>query len=411
MPKIINLAGVFFGSGFEKKGGRFPSLEDAAFVPGPVSIGWDYSGKMCDPSRAPGPVLDGHGLIASPGFVDSHTHSIFAGDRSFEYALRWRGASYAEISAAGGGILLTQKATSEASDLKLCQDLSDRLCTFIKNGTTTVEIKSGYGRTHDEELRLLRLVKKVCHQDLSTLPRVLKTFLGLHALPQGTEEKTFVDSMISLLSAVKKENLADFVDAFPENGFFSLESAKRFVIEAQKIGLPCKVHSDEITDMQASSTFSELGAQSVDHLQCISKTGIEGLKKNGTVATLLPATSFYLKIPYANARNLIDSGCSVALATDFNPGTAPNPLMQFSALLALSEYKMSAAEVLCATTYNGAQALGLQQEVGTLDLGKCADILLWNLSSPNDRAEALLEEIFIQQKIPVKTIVRGKWAS
>ena len=405
MPRIQNLAGVFTGEGFFLKQGRKPDAGDCGWRKGPVDIAVDAHGKIisidANPSPASnasiGPCFDGSGLVATAGFVDSHTHTLFGGDRSKEFFLRWRGASYNELSDAGGGIHNSVTDTQKLSDEALRAELARSLHKMLRAGTTTVEVKTGYSNSAVQELRLLRVLKAPLPGLELAWPRLYTTFLALHALPKGVGETGFVDSMIALLPTIQREKLAHFADAFPERGFFSLGESLRFAKAALAHGLKLKIHADELSDLGSSLAFTQLGALSIDHLQKISVEAIRALSTAPTVATLLPATSFFLDLEYTNARRLIDAGARFALATDFNPGTAPESSFQLTQRLAASKMKMSAAEIFCASTYGGAAALGIETQLGCLKPGHAADVLLWKPSSLSENA---LDEIFVGGSSP-----------
>lgn len=405
--RIKNLAGVFTGDGFLKKKGRNIATSDMGFVKGPVDIVIDASkGKIKEITTSPGndtDVFDGSGLVATAGFVDSHTHAIFAGNRAHEFFMRWQGKSYVEISEAGGGIKSTFAKVESSTDAALEDVLMENARSMLRHGSTTVEVKSGYGRTPEVELRLLKAIKRV--SSLPGLPALHATFLGLHALPQGEEESSFVAKMQKILQQVAQEKLASSVDAFPEKGFFSLESAQEFCLAAKQAGLSLKIHADEITDMKAVETFVSMGALSVDHLQKVNGAGLAALGKSGCVATLLPATSFFLKLEYAPARKLLNAGARVALATDFNPGTAPESSFSLTQYLAAAEFRMTPSEILCASTYNGAAALGQDQSKGILAPGYQADLLLWKTDGVGENS---LSEIFALRKKPEHVLLKGR---
>ncbi|MEZ4813849.1 MAG: imidazolonepropionase [Bdellovibrionota bacterium] len=395
MSRILykNLKGAFTGLGFEKKEGRKVSAEDAGFVKGPLHILVDDVSKKIlsvsnEDSKAD-KVVDCTGLVATAGFVDSHTHTLFGGARWNEFFLRWSGADYAEINAAGGGIRKTFSDTRAASDSELKKKFHVDLEAMRSDGVRLLEVKSGYGESIEEEFRILKLIQELKKESAIEI-ELCSTFLGLHAIPKTTDEKTWTLLAIAALEKIKNENLADFVDSFPEKGFFSLDSAKNFSKAAIALGFKVKFHADEMTHMGASELGAELGAVSVDHLQKISDRALELLSKSSTVATLLPATSFYLGIDYAPARKIVDSGARVALASDYNPGTAPNASLLFTAMLAASQMKLSPAEILCGITYNAAAALAKSKEYGLIKEGYSSKILLWDLSTEDHLEEILL---------------------
>lgn len=403
---LKNLAGLFSGSGFKKNDGRKPLPADTGFIAGPIDIAIDDNGKIREvgqsiQSENRESSFDGEGLVATSGFLDSHTHSLFGGSRASEYFLRWRGESYQSIAAAGGGIHNTVRDTTQAQDLDLIAKTERRLHAMLRCGVTTVETKSGYGGDARHEKKQLQLLKEI--RQKSGIPDIKSTFLGLHALPPGRDEASYIDEMISILDEVKNEGLADYVDAFPEKSFFTLEGSLRFARAAKQRGLKVKIHADELSNLESSKSFCEEGALSVDHLQQISEAGIEALVKSRCVATLLPATSFYLNLAYSRSRDLIDRGARVALASDFNPGTAPNSDLGFTLLLAATQLKMSPAEIFCAVTYNAAGALGLDTERGLLEKGMRADIALW----PVESSRHALEEIILGTR-PSHVFVGGE---
>ncbi len=410
---IQNLAGIFDGAGFARKLGRRPQPEDCGFRAGPVDVFIDEnSGRIREvgTSLRAGSFtrIDGSGLVALPGYVDPHTHALFGGQRYAEYFMRWAGRTYLEITEAGGGIHSTVRATDAADYDALRHALRHYLRQMLACGATTVEVKSGYANSADGEMRLLRTIKSLAAEQ--DLPEVRATFLALHALPPGREEAGFVDEMIAALERVHLESLAVHVDAFPEKGFFTLDSSMRFAQAAQRYGLPAKIHADELSDLGTSEAFARFGALSVDHLQRISDAGVEALTEALTIATMLPATSFFVGLPYANARRLLDAGVRVALATDFNPGTAPAFDLQLTHLLAASQMRMTAAEILCATTYNASAALGLEATHGTLLPGRMGDVLLFRpgAASPAGDGSEVLQEIFLNRVRPVAVIRRGR---
>jgi imidazolonepropionase len=406
---IRNLAGLFDGAGFVKKRGRHPAPADCGFRPGPIDITIDdRTGAIASSPAAGGQSIDATGLIALPGYIDPHTHTIFGGQRFSEYFMRWAGKSYLEISQGGGGIHSTVHATASTADQDLRELLYVRLRDMLAAGATTAEVKSGYASSAEGELRLLLIIKSVTAE--ASLPEIRTSFLALHALPPGRDEDVYVEEMIRALPRVKDEQLATQVDTFPEKGFFTRDSALRFSRAARDLGFGVKVHADELSDLGTSSTFSDLGAWSIDHLQFISDEAVGKLKTSPTVATMLPATSFFVGLPYANARRLLDAGARVAVATDFNPGTAPAHDLQLTHLLAASQMKMTAAEILCATTFNAAAALGLEQTHGALMPGRVGDVLLFKPETrrtSEDGAE-LLHEIFLHRLRPHTVIRRGR---
>ncbi len=405
--KIKGLRGIFTGAGFALKRGRRPIVDDAAYLAGPTEIVWcRESGQILAVGRSSTKAdielcLDG--FVATAGMVDSHTHTLFNELRTDEILRLWSGDSYRDIASSGGGIRRTCESTRSTSDLTLIDKTAKRLRCMLNHGSTTVEVKSGYANCADDELRLLRIIRAAA--SVAGTPDVRSTFLALHSVPEGGTEDAYVDEMIDALRAVSELSLAHCVDTFPEKGFFRLESAERFSMEATKLGFHIRVHADEITPMGTSEVFTKMGALSVDHLQNISPEAVALLSSAETVAVVLPATSYCLGLPFSDARNLLDSGARVALATDFNPGSAPWMAMQFTMLLAASKLHMTPAEILCAVTYSGAAALGMSASIGSLRVGMRADINLWDFGS-GDR-DRMLEELCLSMPDPVLVISRG----
>ncbi len=310
-----------------------------------------------------------------PGWIDAHTHALFAGSRADEFELRVHGATYEEIAQRGGGILSTVKSTRAASTHELEKNLQRVLETFTQQGVTTVEIKSGYGLEIETELKMLRTISNFAR--VGGRPRVVSTFLGAHAkAPEfSTVDDYFQQVLVQQLPEVIRENLARRVDIFVERGYFSLEQLKVLGAQTQKFGLDLVVHSDQLSRTGSTGLAAALGARSVDHCVHINDEDIQLLARSQTTAVLLPTADFYIRIPYPPARRLLDSGARVALATDFNPGSAPSQDISFVGLLARHEMRMSLAEVIVAFTLGGAYALGLQGELGTLETGKVADFV------------------------------------
>lgn len=309
-----------------------------------------------------------------PAFIDCHTHLIFAGNRKNEFEMRNQGATYQEIAAEGGGILSTVRATRAAKDSELLSLAQERAQKLLDQGVTTVEVKSGYGLNHETELRLLNVAKKIKNI------RVIKTYLGPHSLPpENRSPENYINEIIEkTLPEIQKKKLAERVDVFVENGFYSLELAEKYAVAAQKMGFELTAHAEQLSRTGASALYARLRAASVDHLVCINKKDIQNLSKSETTCVLLPSSDFYLKINYPPARELIDAGACVALSTDFNPGTSPTLDLSFIGVLARLEMKMSLAEVFSALTVGAAHALGLQYKLGSLEPGKFCDFIVTN---------------------------------
>ncbi|MFT8362170.1 MAG: imidazolonepropionase [Sporolactobacillus sp.] len=321
-------------------------------------------------------VIDASGKAIVPGFVDSHTHFVFGGYRPDEFLMRLSGKSYMEIMEAGGGIENTVQATRASSFDELYGSGMARLDEMLAFGVTTVEGKSGYGLDHDTELKQLQVMNKL---DADHTVDVVPTFLGAHAVPREFANRTsdYIDFLIrEVLPEVAATKLADYCDAFCEKGVISIEDSRRLLQKAKELGLRVKLHADEIEQLGGAELAAELGASSADHLLEASQHGIDCLAEAGVVATLLPATAFCLNKPYAPARQMIDHGCAVALASDLNPGSCFTGSVPLIFSLACIYMHMSAAEALTAFTLNGAAALNRADRIGSIEPGKDADLLL-----------------------------------
>ena len=321
--------------------------------------------------------LDAEGCCVTPGLVDPHTHLVFGGSRHEEFERRVMGATYQEIAKEGGGILSTVRQTRAAPEESLLESAWGRLNNALSCGTTTVEVKSGYGLDTKSELKMLRVIR---HLSEEHPVNVVSTFLGAHAIPP--EFASNPDGYVSLvveemLPRVAKEGLAEFCDVFCEEGYFNLEQTERILQKAKELGLGLKVHAEEFKVLGGARLAAKMGAASAAHLIRIDDDSIKALAESETVAVLLPATSFFLKEPYAPARRMIEAGCALALATDCNPGSAYTESMQFVMTLACLYLGMSPGEALAAATLNAACAIGMGETVGTLQPGKMADILIW----------------------------------
>lgn len=331
-------------------------------------------------------VVDASGKTATPGFVDSHTHLVFAGSREDEFAMRAEGRTYRQIADQGGGILSTVRATREATKRDLKKLARRRLDAMLRHGTTTVEIKSGYGLDPDTEIRMLECIRDLAEEQYST---VAATFLGAHALPPEFRERpeAYVDLVCDrMLPYVAEHTLARFCDVFCETGYFSVDQSRRILTRAHELGFRLKVHADELAASGGSALAAELGAVSADHLEHADDAAIAALKKAGVVATLLPGVSFFLNHGYAPARKLIDAGVPVALASDFNPGSCMSFSMPLMMTIACTHMGMTPEEALSAATINGAAALGMSDAYGSVEVGKKADLVLFDV--PNVRSLA-----------------------
>ena len=324
--------------------------------------------------------IDGAGCWALPGFVDPHTHPVFFKTREGEFSLRVMGKSYEEIAAAGGGIRNSVRVFRQASFDELSELTYQRIRRFLEFGTTTIEAKSGYGLSLEDELKSLRILKKVAE----LLPiTIVPTFLGAHEVPdeyQRDREK-YVDLIINeMIPRVAEEKLAEFCDVFCEKDVFTVAQSERILLAAKDHGLQPKLHADELFYTGGAELAAKVGAISADHLLKISAEGIRSMADAGVVPVLLPGTTFFLgKSGYAPARQMIDAGMPVAIATDFNPGSSMTQNMQLMLTLSALYLKMTSAEVITAATRNAARAIAREDRVGTLETGKDADIVLLDI--------------------------------
>ena len=286
--------------------------------------------------------------------------------------MRLQGMTYLEIAKKGGGIFSTMRATRKASSAVLKKLLNERLLNFLKQGVTTVEVKSGYGLSVKEEIRLLKILRR---QETSV--QVIATFLGAHALPpECTSTSEYLQQLQEALPIIAKQKLAQRVDIFIEKNYFSLDESRRFLQRAKEVGLMVTIHADQITRTGATALAVDLKAQSADHVICIDQKDIEKAALSDVTCVLLPTADFYLRCPYPPARQLIDRGARVAVATDFNPGTSPTQNLQWAGLLARQEMRMTLPEVFCATTLGAAYALGLEKSHGFLMPDANADFFI-----------------------------------
>ncbi len=327
------------------------------------------------------PEIEFPGMLATPGFIDSHTHLAFGGSRENDFAMKLAGKSYLEILESGGGILSTLRSTRAASQGELVRNAFSFAEGMLSMGSTTIEAKSGYGLDTSNELKMLKAVTDLREM----LPiNLVSTFLGAHAIPPEYEERTdaYVDLVINeMLPAVTQHGLAEFCDVFCEQGVFDIEQSKNILLAAKRKGLKLKVHADEIVQLGGASLAAEVGAVSADHLLMASDDGLESMLKAGTIATLLPATAFSLDTKYADARKMIEMGLPVALATDFNPNCA-NESLFFTIALSCYKMKMTPREALSAVTINAAHALDRGDTHGSIEVGKAADILILDCPNP-----------------------------
>lgn len=356
---------------------RDPGLiADGAVVVEGDRIAWVGTTSELPPLSPYAEVIDLQGKVVMPGLVDSHTHLIFAGDRVEEWEQRLAGKTYQEISAAGGGIMSSVRAVRQASRADLVALARPRLERLLAHGVTTVEVKSGYGLSMPDELRCLEAIA-----DLHAAGpwELAPTFLGAHAVPEEfRDDRAGYLRLVceEMLPEVARTRLARFCDVFCETGVFDLSESERILRRGQQLGLRLKVHADELTPLGGAELAARLGAVSADHLLCIRESGIEALAASGTVATLLPGTALFLGVAFAPARRLIDRGVAVALATDCNPGTCPTENLPLVGSLACTRMGLLPAEALNALTINAAHGLACADRVGSITVGKQADLVV-----------------------------------
>ena len=323
-------------------------------------------------------IIDCGGKLVTPGLVDCHTHLVFGGWRQKELGLKLEGVSYLDILKGGGGILSTVEHTREASEEELVEKGLALLGEMLTLGVTTCEIKSGYGLNTEQELKQLRVIHEL--NKLQPID-IAATFMGAHAFPKefADDHEGYVDYIINeMLPAVARSQLAEFCDIFTETAVFTPEQSRRILLAASELGMKPKVHADEIDPIGGAEMAADLGAISAEHLIQASDEGIKALADMNVIAALLPATSFYLDKPYARARDMINSGVAVAVATDFNPGSSPSLNIQLTMNLACLKYRLTPSEALTAVTLNGAAAINKADTCGSIEVGKKADLLIWN---------------------------------
>jgi len=328
------------------------------------------------PEVADATVIDAAGKTVLPAWCDSHTHIVYAGNRVQEFVDRINGLSYEEIANRGGGILNSAKKLNETSEDEIYDQSKARLEEVMLQGTGAVEIKSGYGLTVEGELKMLRVIKKL----KENYPVAIKaTFLGAHAFPTEFKENHsgYIDTLINeMLPKIAEEKLADYIDAFLETGYFSVEETERIMEAGKKYGLPAKIHVNQFTAINGIAACVKQGALSVDHLEIVTDEDIEVLKNSDTMPVALPSCSYFISIPYTPARKMIQAGLPLALATDFNPGTTPSGNMNFVVATACIKMKMTPEEAINAATINGAYAMGLSKTHGSITVGKHANLII-----------------------------------
>ena len=326
------------------------------------------------PAPAADTVLDARGGMVLPSFCDSHTHLVYAGSRDGEFLDKINGLSYEEIAARGGGILNSADLLGATSEDELFRQASERVREVIAKGTGALEIKSGYGLSVDSELKMLRVIRRI-KEAFPVLVRA--TFLGAHAVARGLTREAYVTEICEkMLPAVAAEKLADYVDVFCDEGFFTVEDTERILTEAGRYGLRGKIHADELACSGGVQVGVKCGALSVDHLERAGEAEIRCLKGSETMPTILPGSSFFLGIPYGKARDFIAGGLGIALASDYNPGSSPSGDMRFVMAMGCIKMKLTPVQSLNACTLNGAYAMGLSDVCGSVTRGKLANLII-----------------------------------
>jgi imidazolonepropionase len=347
--------------------------------------------------------IDATGKMVFPSFCDSHTHIVYAGSREIEYIDKIKGLSYEEIAKRGGGILNSAQRLQQASEEELIEQAMERLEEIKHLGTGAVEIKSGYGLTTESELKMLRVIQKL--KDLSPLT-IKATFLGAHAVPAEYKKNQaeYVDLVISeMIPMVAGEGLADYIDVFCDRGFFTPEETERMLMAGLKHGLKPKIHANELDFSGGIQVGVKYGALSVDHLEFTGDEEIDVLLKSDTMPTLLPGAAFFLGMEYPPARKMIDAGLPVAMASDYNPGSSPSGNMQFIMSLGAIKFKMLPEEIINAVTINGAYAMGVEDTLGSVAVGKKANLFITKPLS----TYAFMPYAFGSNKVE-KVIINGK---
>ena len=326
--------------------------------------------------------IEAGGKVVMPGFVDAHTHPVFAGTREDEYEMRAAGLTYQEIARAGGGIRSTVRKTRAASEAELFEMALPRIARLLEYGTTTIEAKSGYGLTVEDELKILRVIRRL---DRETELDLVPTFLGAHEVPDefrgsGSSREDYIRLVTEhMLPQVTAEGLAEYSDIFCESHVFTVDESRLLLTRARELGLGIRIHADQLSLCGGAELAAELGAATADHLEWIDDAGIESLRREGVAAVLLPGAVFNLGLTrYPPARSLIEAGLAVVLATDFNPGSSPTPSMQMILSIACTQMRMTPAEAITAATINAAYSLDRGSRIGSLEVGKQADIVVFD---------------------------------
>ncbi len=392
--------------GIEKVSGRemavLPLLKNA-FLLIENDIIADF-GLMGDcPALPDANIIDASGKVVLPAWCDSHTHLVYAGNRVQEFVDRINGLSYEEIANRGGGILNSAQKLNETEEDEIYEQSRLRLEEVMKLGTGAIEIKSGYGLTVEGEIKMLRVIKRLAE---NYPVKIKATFLGAHAFPKAYRENHagYLDLIIhEMLPKIAAENLADYIDAFLETGYFSVEETERIMEAGKKYGLRSKIHVNQFTSINGIAACVKHNALSVDHLEIVTDEDIEVLKQTETMPVALPSCSYFISIPYTPARKMIEAGLPIALATDYNPGTTPSGNMNFVVATACIKMKMTPEEAINAATINGAYAMGISTTHGSITKGKKANIIITKpvhsfYQLPYEFGSNLIENVIIAGK-------------
>jgi len=330
-------------------------------------------------------IVDAGGRVVLPGFVDAHTHLVFAGNRFDDFERRARGETYEQIAKASGGIWSTVEKTRAASDADLLAQAKKHAEWFLRCGTTTVEAKSGYGLTLDDELKILRVMRRLKEE---TSLEIVPTFLGAHAVPRHMNADEYIDLVIDgMLPRVAGEKLAEFCDVFCEPGYFDIEQSRRILTAARKLGLNLRIHADQLTNSGGAQLAAELKTTTADHLEKTEEQGIAAMKAAGVQPVLLPGSVYTLGLSdYPRTREMIEADLGVIIATDFNPGSSPTPSMPMILSLACTQMKMSPAEAITAATINPAHSLNRGDTIGSLEAGKLANFSIFDCENYRELA-------------------------
>ena len=373
IDELLTLEGV------SKKQGRgilendLSILKNAAIVTNKNKISWIGESKKIPKQYKKAKEINLKGKTVLPGFIDCHTHLVHAGNRGHEFEMKFQGKSYQEIAESGGGIVHTVEKTRAISEKELLEISEERALNFLKQGVTTVEMKSGYGLNFKTEEKILKVINKIKNV------RAVPTYLGPHAKPKEAESLgKYLESVINDLSKIKK--LSKRADIFIEKNYFDIAQGKEYFKKAKELGFDIIAHTNQMNPSEGAQLAVQMGALSCDHLNYLSGEDISKLSRSHTTCVLIPTADYYLNTQYPPARKLIESGARVALSTDFNPGSSPTQDIQFVGLLARKEMKMTLSEVIASFTVNPSYALGLEKEIGSLEVGKRADFVALNSS-------------------------------